>query len=444
MTHDKALEKIIKDVEEKFRELRKGGNAKNPPSAVNNDGTGKDTPLSSTRRKRKRSGNAASAPREYMSLYIKDILPDHGWKLKRKTVNGLDGWLATRVPGAENNGRTGPDKLFGLDEIIDEAFVSGLYETYVVGTENGREYLEQAGIFNEPYSIFDEDLKLRRKRRKKDQEETNLLQTESTESCNNGPMRHEGAHARVDNANSFAGKISKIDERGANGESRETKADQTLASDKANDQGVEAVMHKSPRVNPDQYSNGTPADLHAKEGEAEELTGAMRGNINESPADFNDCGIFDTRHDTDVKTKKHTASTHKVQPGESAQTLTGATSPPTGVKQSSVVQTMKEVCQLFKRIKGGLSITESGASSNENSQKFEALRYEFYSHMKSWLVPRVKMVQLSEVEEAHDAMSVFEAAGREFLDSGNDEDIILGLLSCCEVITEDCNKTFPL
>ena len=105
---------------------------------------------------------------------------------------------------------------------------------------------------------------------------------------------------------------------------------------------------------------------------------------------------------------------------------------------------MKEVCQLFKRIKEGLSITESGASSNENSQKFEALRYEFYSHMKSWLVPRVKMVQLSKVEEAHDAMSVFEAAGREFLDSGNDEDIIFGLLSCCEVIAEDCNKTFPL
>ena len=131
-------------MEEKFRELRKGGNAKNPRSAVNNDGTGKDTPLSSTRRKRKRSGNAASAPREYMSLYVKYILPDHGWKLKRKTVNGLDGWLATRVSGAENNGRTGPDKLFGLDEIIDEAFVSGLYETYVVGTENGRQYLEQA------------------------------------------------------------------------------------------------------------------------------------------------------------------------------------------------------------------------------------------------------------------------------------------------------------
>jgi len=182
LSHDDALTKITKDVREKARELRSRNT--NSQSVVSS-GTNGDTPLSSTRKKRNSSRNAQGMnAREYIADYVRVILPDHGWVVKYKRINELDVLVATRESGSDNN-REGPNKLTGFDEIIDEAFVSGFYEKHIVGTENGREWLEQAGILEDPYSIFDDDLKCRRKRRKHNQDGADLV---NTEICKNVPM----------------------------------------------------------------------------------------------------------------------------------------------------------------------------------------------------------------------------------------------------------------
>lgn len=127
--------RITKDIKEHARDLRNG------------DGSPlkDDTFMSSTRRKRKSMGNSTiqCSPWEYMACYVRDILPDHGWKVKRNTIKELDVWVASLECGKEY-GQEGPIKWVGYDEIIEGAFIRGFYEEFVVNTDNGREYLEQA------------------------------------------------------------------------------------------------------------------------------------------------------------------------------------------------------------------------------------------------------------------------------------------------------------
>ena len=47
----------------------------------------------------------------------------------------------------------GVDIFTGDQAIIDECYQSGIYQEYVVGTEDGRDILEKAGLVNDPFSI---------------------------------------------------------------------------------------------------------------------------------------------------------------------------------------------------------------------------------------------------------------------------------------------------
>ena len=96
-----------------------------------------------------------------MSYHVIDLLRDRNeWTVKRKVINGLDDTVAS----CQRSG--GPCKLVGLDEILDDAYLSGFYEAHVVDTEEGRGILEHAGVLDDPESIFSDDLRCERNRRK--------------------------------------------------------------------------------------------------------------------------------------------------------------------------------------------------------------------------------------------------------------------------------------
>ena len=61
-------------------------------------------------------------------------------------------------------------KRFPQEEILVQSYLCGLYEERVVGTENGRCYLDRAGFSEDPYSLFSEEQKCERKRRKQKQD----------------------------------------------------------------------------------------------------------------------------------------------------------------------------------------------------------------------------------------------------------------------------------
>ena len=81
------------------------------------------------------------------------------WAMKRQCKGvGEDIWTASRV-GEE-------EQFVGSDAILNEAYLSGLYDEFVVGEVEGLDKLERAGIQEDPYCIFSDELKRERKRRK--------------------------------------------------------------------------------------------------------------------------------------------------------------------------------------------------------------------------------------------------------------------------------------
>ena len=128
---------------------------------VNDNG---ETAFSSTRSKRKAMGNGSSTakenPREYIAGYvIRNILCHHdGWRVRERNTLGLYETVASRV--------NSDVEYVGPGEILDETYLSGLYDEEVVSKSEGKGFLQNAGILNEPYFIFSEELQREKKRRK--------------------------------------------------------------------------------------------------------------------------------------------------------------------------------------------------------------------------------------------------------------------------------------
>jgi len=393
-----ALEKIIKDIKEQARELRNGSN--NSPLVIN-DGSFEDTVISSTRKKRKSTSNSTiqCTPREYMAHHVRDILPDHGWTVRRKSINGLD----VRVASRGRPGIQGPWELVGYDHIIEETYLSGFYETHVVETKNGREMLEKAGILDEPYSIFSEELKRKRKRRKHNQEQTVGLRSETG---NEVPTRRNISNE--DHSSSLEENGLNIDVSMANGNTHEPETqsyDRVVSnSEETPERGAETVTRTSPDAGLRALLGGTAQVLTSTPDSAE------------SPAD----GDINRRHNM----------RHESVSERGAETM------------ATAMQRKKQARQIYKCIKERLSTAEK--CSNENAETNVTLQCTFYSHMKSWLVPRAKTVLESDLKVIQNSIDDFETAITELQESGNDKDDIIFYTSCCEDIIEECKKAFLL
>lgn len=169
------------------------GNRKTP----NGDGSSsKDVFLSSTRMKQMKNKRTTirDTPREYIAGYIEIMLrqeaAQYGWVLKKDSLDNPI-WEKKSIAG-------GIDTFTGYDEILDEAYRIGFYEEYVVGEEDGRDFLDKAGILEDPYSIFDEELKRKRKRRKQEQQQTNSTHVEG------GNQMSKSNMANKNNANGMS------------------------------------------------------------------------------------------------------------------------------------------------------------------------------------------------------------------------------------------------
>ena len=91
---------------------------------------------------------------------MQKYLVNDGWEVKTDKKKELDVLVATK--GLRN--LTG-----GYEEIIEEAYLGGVYDKELEGMAiNDKDWLKQAGINVDvdPYSVFDEALKQKRKRRK--------------------------------------------------------------------------------------------------------------------------------------------------------------------------------------------------------------------------------------------------------------------------------------
>ncbi len=75
-----------------------------------------------------------------MSQYVRDILPSLGWDVKRDASKELDVWVASK------NTASGPVLWTDFDEILDGAYLTGIYDEHVVGSqdEEAQAWLEKA------------------------------------------------------------------------------------------------------------------------------------------------------------------------------------------------------------------------------------------------------------------------------------------------------------
>lgn len=131
---------------------------------------------SSTRKKRK----SEDYNRIILGQFIfQDLLPNYGWKVEIVHAELEDIVRATK----------GSLKLEGYEEMIDEAYLSGIYDTELVEgkAENGRDWLKKAGIsLDDPYSIFSDELQQKRKRRKLNDTQTIPAESGSVQELSNG------------------------------------------------------------------------------------------------------------------------------------------------------------------------------------------------------------------------------------------------------------------
>lgn len=180
------ISEISKDIREQARGLHKRNNV---ASLTASDDVSEEF-LSSTRKKRKNRGDSTIQydARVYIAAYVRTrMLPEHGWILKRKVKCGFDVWVASRtISGKE-------EEYIGDDAILDEAYLSGFYEEHVVGTKEGNEYLGKAGILDEPFSIFSDELKCERENRKK-RHKLGEKQTDPLLSESQGSKRQENSN----------------------------------------------------------------------------------------------------------------------------------------------------------------------------------------------------------------------------------------------------------
>ena len=111
-----------------------------------------------TKTKKARSSDIAVDPKTWMADYFRDFLnrdeDPGGWTIGSKKCRELkDEWYIIKPGVAKRDAVEGVDIFTGDQAIIDECYQSGIYQEYVVGTEDGREILEKAGLVNDPFSI---------------------------------------------------------------------------------------------------------------------------------------------------------------------------------------------------------------------------------------------------------------------------------------------------
>ena len=107
--------------------------------------------------------------------------------------------------------------------------------------------------------------------------------------------------------------------------------------------------------------------------------------------------------------------------------------------QLSRVGRMKQVLQMHKLIKSKLS----NANGNEQRSQSETLETEFYGHIKSWLVPRVKSILEADLNAVQTLIDDYELAITE-LETSDEEEDILCYTAICEGMIEECKEALPL
>jgi len=107
---------------------------------------------------------------------------------------------------------------------------------------------------------------------------------------------------------------------------------------------------------------------------------------------------------------------------------------------SPAINRKKLVRQLYRRMKTLIS------GRHKSAEKIETLRSEFYSHLKSWLAPRMKLAVESDLEKAGSLMNEFES-DLEHLETAvnaEDEEDTIFYTDCCECTIEECKAKFPV
>ena len=99
---------------------------------------------------------------------------------------------------------------------------------------------------------------------------------------------------------------------------------------------------------------------------------------------------------------------------------------------------MKQVLDFLKHIKAKLL---KSSNKKEDSRK---LQIQFYSHIKSWLAPRVSRVVENELSDVLGRMDTFDSAIEELEAPECDEELTCGFTTLCENIIKSCKKDFPL
>ena len=121
--------------------------------------------ISSTRKKRKRTGNLDN-PVEYLAGIVVGRLPKQ--EIKRDQPHNPI-WKKPTPDGIM--------KYVGYREIINKAFLDGFYDKQIVQSESGQFYLNLVSMCDKPYSIFSKEIQQKRKRHRQNQEGSNSSQT---------------------------------------------------------------------------------------------------------------------------------------------------------------------------------------------------------------------------------------------------------------------------
>lgn len=140
--------------------------AKRKSSSFRTDPKGKTTHQAvSTRfssRKRARSIDSTCStinvtPINYIGNYIGGLVQSMGWTIEQMKVDANFFDTVAFMNGCDKTKAVeGKDKFTGYAALVNWSYYkSDLYEKHVVGTVEGKEILESAGIANDPFSIFE-------------------------------------------------------------------------------------------------------------------------------------------------------------------------------------------------------------------------------------------------------------------------------------------------
>jgi len=140
--------------------------------------------------------------------------------------------------------------------------------------------------------------------------------------------------------------------------------------------------------------------------------------------------------DPETPTKVSATSATVLNPEQGTNTSLGG--PKNDVPITRTSTGMKQVLDFLKHIKAKLL---KSSNKKEDSRK---LQIQFYSHIKSWLAPRVSTVLETELNDLLGRMDTFDSAIEDLEAPESDEEFTLMFKTLCENIIESCKKDFPL